>query len=61
MLYYIFNTQKDSKMAYFLLKHNLIPSILRKFALRYTTFDQRLALMTAGVARTVAKNKEAAE
>jgi hypothetical protein len=48
-------------MAYFLLKHNLIPSILRKFALRYTTFDQVKALMTAGVARTVAKNKEAAE
>ena len=48
-------------MVYFLLKHNLIPSVLRKFALRYITFSDRLTLMSAGVARTVAKNKGAAE
>lgn len=47
-------------MAYFLLKHNLVPSVLRKFALRYTTFTERMTLMSAGVAQTVAKNKEAA-
>jgi hypothetical protein len=33
---------------------------LRKFALRYTTFAERTALMKAGVERTIAKNKEAA-
>jgi hypothetical protein len=48
-------------MAYFLLKHNLVPSILRKFALRYTTFAERTTLMSVGLARTVAKNKEAAQ
>jgi hypothetical protein len=48
-------------MTYFLLKHNLIPSILRKFALQYTTFAERTALMSEGVERTIAKNKAAAE
>jgi hypothetical protein len=44
-------------MAYFLLKHNLVPSFAQKFALRFTNFQQRMDLMTAGVAKTVAKQK----
>jgi len=47
-------------MAYFLLKHNLVPSVLRKVALRYTTFSQRMSLMSAGLTQTIAKNKEVA-
>ena len=43
-------------MAYFLLKHNLVPSFAYKFALRFTNFQQRMDLMTAGVAK-----REAAE
>jgi hypothetical protein len=49
-------------MIYFLLKHSLVPGFARKFALRFTNFQQRMELMSKGVAKTVAnQSKKAAE
>lgn len=44
-------------MAYFLLKHNLVPGFARKFALRFTDFQQRMGLMAMNVAKIQQTNK----